>query len=178
MSSQGYGFPRAATSYLCQRFKVKKLFFLQINQKPCLSALCWDIGTAEDESSSSLSIGIKKVDHETLGVAHMALPADKKNWQRFAAFFGLGSGLSQLAACTGTRSMSPTTSESARRRKRRPGITRSLRVYYLKGRTKNAVFFSINAHCSFSFSIHFPYGLLTGHFFFYSLGKFRFFTNT
>ena len=78
MSSQGYGFPRAATSYLCQRFKVKKLFFLQINQKPCLSALCWDIGTAEDESSSSLSIGIKKVDHETLGVAHMALPADKK----------------------------------------------------------------------------------------------------
>ena len=144
MLSQGYGFPRAATSYLCQRFKVKKLFFLQINQKPCLSALCWDIGTAEDESSSSLSIGIKKVDHETLGVAHMALPADKKSWQRFAAFFGLGSGLSQLAACTGTRSMSPTTSESARRRKRRPGIARSLRVYYLKGRTKNAVFFSIN----------------------------------
>ena len=105
-------------------------------------------------------------------------PRQKKSWQRFAAFFGLGSGLSQLAACTGTRSMSPTTSESARRRKRRPGIARSLRVYYLKGRTKNAVFFSINAHCSFSFSIHFPYGLLTGHFFFYSVGKFRFFTNT
>ena len=131
MLSQGYGFPRAATSYLCQRFKVKKLFFLQINQKPCLSALCQDIGTAEDESSSSLSIGIKKVDHETLGVARMALPSEPRQ-KKLATVCGIFwpwlflalAGLSRQRACTvcGTRSMSPRP-ESARRRKRRPGFS-------------------------------------------------------